>query len=51
MTKSNHGVAADYYAVGIIMFECMFGRRPYNGKNRAQIRDQILSRQVLIKRN
>lgn len=27
----------------------MLGRRPYNGRNRRQIRDQILSKQVQIK--
>jgi hypothetical protein len=26
----------------------MLGRRPYNGKNRKEIRDQILSKQVQI---
>lgn len=27
----------------------MLGRRPYYGRNRKEIRDQILSKQVLIK--
>lgn len=26
MCRQNHGVAVDYYAVGIIAYECMFGR-------------------------
>ncbi len=26
MCRQNHGVAVDYFAVGIIAFECMFGR-------------------------
>lgn len=29
MCKNNHGIAADYFAVGVIAWECMFGRRPY----------------------
>jgi hypothetical protein len=29
----------------------MFGRRPYLGKSRKEIRDHILSKQVQIKRN
>ena len=29
----------------------MMGKRPYNGKNRKEIRDNILSKQVLIKKN
>ena len=51
MCKNNHGVAADYFALGVIVFECMFGRRPYVGKDRGQIRDQIMSKQTQIKRS
>lgn len=40
----------DYYALGIIVFECMLGRRPYVGKSRQEIRDQILAKQVQIKK-
>jgi serine/threonine protein kinase len=50
MCRQNHGVAADYFAVGVIAYECMNGRRPYVGKSRREIRDQILARQVHIKR-
>ena len=45
-----HGVAADYYALGIITFECIFGFRPYTGGSRQEIRDKILSKQVQIKK-
>jgi hypothetical protein len=31
-------------------YECMFGRRPYIGKSRKEIRDHILSKQIQIKR-
>jgi len=44
MCKQNHGVSVDYYALGVIAYECMMGKRPYNGKNRKEIRDNILSR-------
>jgi len=50
MCRQNHGVAVDYFAVGVIAFECMYGRRPYVGKSRKEIRDHILSRQVQIKK-
>lgn len=26
MCRQNHGYAADYYALGVIVFECMMGR-------------------------
>jgi serine/threonine kinase 32/serum/glucocorticoid-regulated kinase 2 len=46
MCRQNHGVAVDYFAVGVIGYECMFGKRPYIGKNRKEIRDHILSKQI-----
>jgi serine/threonine protein kinase len=51
MCRQNHGVAVDYFAVGVIGYECMFGKRPYVGKNRKEIRDHILSKQVQIRKN
>lgn len=51
MCKQNHGVSVDYYAVGVIAYECMMGRRPYNGKGRREIRDLILARQIKIDYN
>lgn len=50
MCKQPHGIAVDYFAMGVIAYECMFGKRPYYGKNRKEIRDHILSKQVQIKR-
>lgn len=39
MLRKNHGLAADFFAVGVIAYECMLGHRPYVGKNRREIRD------------
>jgi len=39
MCRLNHGVAVDYYALGVIAYECMMGRRPYLGRSRREIRD------------
>ena len=46
MCRQNHTCSVDYFAVGVIAYECMFGRRPYLGKSRKEIRDHILSKQV-----
>ncbi len=51
MCCQNHNIAVDYYALGIILFELMFGFRPYTGKNRKEIKDKILSKQVQIKKS
>ena len=48
MFKHNHGIAADYFAVGVIAYECTIGRRPYLGRSRKEIRDAILERQAQI---
>lgn len=43
MCKQDHGCEVDMYAVGIITYECMLGRRPYNGKDKKEIRNKILA--------
>jgi len=35
--------------MGVIAYECMYGKRPFQGKDRKAIRDDILSKQVQIK--
>ncbi|CAD8059442.1 unnamed protein product [Paramecium sonneborni] len=45
----NHGVGVDYYALGVIVYECIMGKRPYTGKSRQEIRDQVIAKQVQIK--
>lgn len=44
MCKMNHSYAVDFYAIGVIAYECMLGRRPYNGKHRKDIRLAILEK-------
>jgi len=39
MCRQNHGVAVDYYALGVIAYECIMGKRPYKGRSRREIRD------------
>ena len=41
MLRENHNYLVDYFAVGVIAFECMMGYRPYRGKTRQEIQDQI----------
>lgn len=51
MCRQNHGIGVDYFAVGVIAYECMFGKRPYVGRSRKEIRDHILSKQIAIKKS
>jgi serum/glucocorticoid-regulated kinase 2 len=34
LNHENHSFHADFFAVGVIAFECMYGRRPYYGRSR-----------------
>ena len=46
--RQNHTVVADYFALGVIAYEFMTGRRPYLGRNRKEIKECIISRQVRL---
>ncbi len=37
MSKKNHSFSVDFYALGIIIYESIMGRRPYQGRNRREI--------------
>ena len=50
MCKQNHGIAVDYFAVGVVTYECITGRRPYQGKTRKEIREQILLKQACLRK-
>jgi serum/glucocorticoid-regulated kinase 2 len=44
----NHTYTLDYFAVGVMGFEFMLGHRPYIGKNKQEVKVDILSRQAMI---
>ena len=48
MLNRNHGPPCDFFALGVIAFECITGKRPYRGKEREQIRDKMLAKQEEI---
>ena len=49
ITGNNHCKVVDYFAMGIIGFELMMGERPYKGKSRKEIKEQMIKYQVEIK--
>ena len=51
MCRQNHGVAVDYFALGIITYEFIFGRRPFSGKSRKEIRDQMFNKDITIRKS
>jgi len=50
MCAQNHSYGVDYFALGVLAFEFMYGIRPYLGKTRKEIKELILSRQVQIRK-
>ena len=42
LCHQNHGLSVDFFALGVIGYECMFGKRPYVGTNRKEIRDIMI---------
>ena len=50
MRGKNHSFPVDYFAIGVIGYEFMIGKRPYYGKNRKEIKEQMLSVQASIKK-
>ena len=46
----NHTFTVDYYALGIIGYELIFGRRPYNNIERKALKQEIFSKEVQIKK-
>lgn len=48
MSKQNHGIAVDYYGLGIICYEIIMGQRPYTGKSRKDIKEIVMKQQIQI---
>ena len=48
LCAKNHSYPVDFFAIGIMGYEFMFGERPYQGDNRKQIKKAVLARQVKI---
>ena len=43
-----HGFLADYFAVGVILYECIIHKRPYEGNTRKEYRESVLNKRVKL---
>ena len=51
LNAQNHSFTVDFYAIGIIGYEFLIGKRPYIGKNRKEIKQLVFSREAFIEEN
>jgi len=58
ISNKDHSYPVDYFAIGVIGYEFMLGKvciliyniqRPYNGKNRKDIKELMLAKEIFIK--
>lgn len=49
MNRKEHSYGVDYFALGVIAYEFMLGRRPYLGKDRKEIKENMLSKQAQVR--
>ena len=48
LLSQNHSFTVDFYAIGIVGYEFLVGKRPYIGKNRKEIKELVLSKEVCL---
>jgi serine/threonine protein kinase len=49
MSSKQHSYSVDYWALGVIIYELMMGKRPYAGINRKEYKERLLSNNVQLK--
>ena len=48
--KESQSFCCDYFPVGIILYELVFLKRPFNGRNKQEISDNILHKNINLKK-
>nr|AHZ63878.1 phototropin [Selaginella kraussiana] len=45
---SGHGSAVDWWALGILLYEMLYGRTPFRGKNRQRTFENVLTKELVF---
>ena len=40
----------DFYSLGIILYECIMGRRPYEGNNRNEVKKYLMNNDIILEK-
>ena len=51
ISKKNQTFICDYFAVGIVLYELIFLKKPFTGKNNQEIADNILHKNIKLEKN
>ena len=51
MCRNNHNIAVDELAMGVMTYELMMGKRPYQNSSRRDMKNEILTKQIIIKKS
>jgi serine/threonine protein kinase len=51
LQRENHSFEVDYFALGVLLYECMVGRRPYQGRTRNEVRESMAEKDVKLTKN
>ncbi len=46
--KREYSYSSDFYSLGVIVYELVMGKRPFEGKNRTEIREEMLRRDICL---
>ena len=51
LSEKNQTFICDYFAVGIVLYELIFLKRPFNGRNNQELAENILHKNIKLKKN
>jgi serum/glucocorticoid-regulated kinase 2 len=46
--KRSYSYESDFYSLGVVLFELTMGRRPYQGKSRSEIREELMNKEICL---